>query len=63
MLREKVVKLQLEHVRFKKKHVKQCMSISEPVRFICIGRGVGAEHYEVKLKLILPSEPNNFSLL
>lgn len=60
MLREKVVKLQLEHVRFKKKHVKQCMSISEPV---CIGRGFGAEHYEVKLKLILPSEPNNLSLL
>lgn len=26
-------------------------------------QGVGAEHYEVKLKLILPSEPNNFSLL
>lgn len=63
MLREKVVKLQREHVRFKKKHVKQCMSISEPVRFICIGRGFGAEHYEVKFKLILPSEPNNLSLL
>lgn len=61
MLREKVVKLQLEHVRFKKNLT--CMSISEPVRFICIGRGFGAEHYEVKLKLILPSEPNNFSLL